>query len=345
MARPSIYKLEVQKARDVLLAQGRHPSIDAVRVELGNTGSKTTIHRYLKELEAEESPRIGSQVAVSEALQDLVARLAERIHAEADERIAAAEAAFTQQRAELHASLDARAEEANGYSSQLQRTEQALLAEKAAHTETREALEQANLKIGQLEELATGLRARLETQETHIQSLEEKHRHVRDALEHFRAAAKDQREQECRRHEQALQLLQVEIRRAGDALTAKQAELLQLNRDNARLVEHSTQMEQQLRELRKEQSRLQERFEQCQPLAQAHPHLRRRCQEADKTIETLEFQVHNRESELAAERERRVEAERQLAATEARLVSLEEHFVRRTETEETAEEMSADQVK
>ena len=47
MARSGIYKSEVVRARDALRAQGRHPSIDAIRVELGNTGSKATIHRYL----------------------------------------------------------------------------------------------------------------------------------------------------------------------------------------------------------------------------------------------------------------------------------------------------------
>ena len=35
----------------LILARGEHPSIDAVRIEMGNTGSKTTIHRYLKELD------------------------------------------------------------------------------------------------------------------------------------------------------------------------------------------------------------------------------------------------------------------------------------------------------
>ncbi|MFX6330932.1 DNA-binding protein, partial [Acinetobacter baumannii] len=54
MARTGLYKSEVKKARDSLLALGRHPSVDAVRVELGNTGSKTTIHKYLKELEEDE---------------------------------------------------------------------------------------------------------------------------------------------------------------------------------------------------------------------------------------------------------------------------------------------------
>lgn len=329
MARPSIYKLEVRKARDSLLAQGRHPSIDAVRVELGNTGSKSTIHRYLKELEAEEAPHTGSQVAVSDALQDLVARLAERLHTEADERIAAAEAAFTQHRAELQASLEARAEEAKVYSAQLQRTEQALLTEQEAYTETRDALEQANLKIGQLEERAGGLLDRLASQEAHGQSLEDKHRHVRDALEHFRTAAKEQREQESRRHEQALQLLQVEVRRANDALAAKHGEVLQLNRENAQLIEHKGQTEQQLRELRNEQNRRQHQLEQNLPLAQAHPHLQRRCDEAEKIIQTLEARVVSRESELRSERERRVQAERQLAICEARLTVIEERFAQK----------------
>ncbi len=48
MARGGVYKTEIEKARNALLAEGKHPSVDAVRVALGNTGSKTTIHRYLR---------------------------------------------------------------------------------------------------------------------------------------------------------------------------------------------------------------------------------------------------------------------------------------------------------
>jgi hypothetical protein len=89
MARAGIYKSEVVRARNNLLAMGRYPSIDAIRGELGNTGSKGTIHRYLKEIEEEEGGSTGTQVAVSEAIQDLSARLAERLHEEADQRMAA----------------------------------------------------------------------------------------------------------------------------------------------------------------------------------------------------------------------------------------------------------------
>ena len=76
MARAGIYKSEVLRARDRLLSQGMHPSIDSIRVELGNTGSKTTISRYLKEIEEEEGGQTTGTVAVSESISELVSRLA-----------------------------------------------------------------------------------------------------------------------------------------------------------------------------------------------------------------------------------------------------------------------------
>ncbi|WP_244216153.1 DNA-binding protein [Pseudomonas reidholzensis] len=38
----------MRKAREALLSRGQNPSIDAMRIELGNTGSQTTIHALLR---------------------------------------------------------------------------------------------------------------------------------------------------------------------------------------------------------------------------------------------------------------------------------------------------------
>ena len=71
MARGGVNKAVVQIARTAILARGEHPSIDAVRIEMGNTGSKTTIHRYLKELDEVDTRRgvpqeqIGDELTVS----------------------------------------------------------------------------------------------------------------------------------------------------------------------------------------------------------------------------------------------------------------------------------------
>lgn len=88
MARTGLTKLQVKSTRDQLVAEGRHPSVDAVRLALGNTGSKSTIHKYLKELEGEEGTAILPRADTVDALQNLVEQLADRLHLEAERRIA-----------------------------------------------------------------------------------------------------------------------------------------------------------------------------------------------------------------------------------------------------------------
>ena len=84
MSRSGLTKNMVKQARDVLISQNKYPSVDAVRIELGNTGSKSTIHKYLKELEEDGEQSIGQNLSVSETIQSLVIRLAEQLHIEAN---------------------------------------------------------------------------------------------------------------------------------------------------------------------------------------------------------------------------------------------------------------------
>lgn len=234
MARAGIYKSEVQKARDALLAQGINPSIDAVRAELGNTGSKTTIHRYLKELEEEEGAGFGRGVAVSEAIQDLVGRLAQRLQEEAEARVSELQARHVEQLAQRDAALATLKREAEGLSSQLQRMEGALQAEQNTHEQARQALQATSVQNAQLEQQVADLKERLAENESHRQSLEDKHRHAREALEHYRESVKEQREQEQRRHEQQVQQLQAELRTQNQTLIVKQNELTHAYQDAAR---------------------------------------------------------------------------------------------------------------
>lgn len=234
MARSGIYKSEVLRARDNLLAQGRNPSIDAIRAELGNTGSKTTIHRYLKELEEEEGTGSGAKIAVSEAIQELVGRLAARLHEEADERIAAMAAESAAQLAQCREQLAQITVEAQNSQQQLQQASQALAAEQQAHAASREALQAAQLRDGQQQQQIIGLQERLAENQAHRASLEEKHQHAREALEHYRQSVKEQRDQEQRRHEQQVQQLQAELRTLGQTLIVKQDELTRLYQDSAR---------------------------------------------------------------------------------------------------------------
>jgi len=221
MARTGLYISEVKKARDSLVAQNINPSVDAVRVALGNTGSKTTIHKYLKELEEDGLTDV-RKVTVSDALQDLVERLSAQLQGEANSRIELAHQQSKdkeQQHAEALTNLQ---KENSALSAQLQRIETSSHQEVAAHERTRTLLQQETMARHTLEQQLTDIRDRLTENDNHRLSLEEKHKHARDALEHYRQSVKEQRDQDQRRHEQQIQQLQAEMRQLQHALIIKQ---------------------------------------------------------------------------------------------------------------------------
>lgn len=324
MARGGLYKSDVQKARNSLLAQGKHPSVDALRVALGNTGSKTTIHRYLKELEEEEGAGVGAKVAVSDALQDLVGRLAARLHEEAEAAIAEARHRFEAQLQERGAALEQQRQEAAALSAQLQRTETALKAETAAHATTRQALAEATVTIGQLEERVAGLITRVGEHEAHARSLEEKHQHAREALEHYRTSVKEQREQELRRHEHQVQELQVALRQANEVLTTKNHELVQLNRDNGQWLERHTRLDRELAQVRQAADDQRKELDALRLTAAEYQALQVRWTQDAQALESMQVELAGTRADLARERARREQAEVDALRAGVRLATLEQ---------------------
>ncbi|WP_079437167.1 DNA-binding protein [Zoogloea sp. LCSB751] len=236
MARAGIYKSEVVRARDKLIALGKHPSIDAIRVELGNTGSRTTISRYLKEIEEEDGAVTGSKVAVSESLLDLVGRLAERLHGEANARVSEAETRHSKRLQDAQAQSKAATEEAESFRQQLEECQLALVREREAHKDTQKALREETLARTQVAQQVSDLQERLAAEEEHRQSLEEKHQHSREALAHFRQSVKEQRDQELRQHDQQVAYLQGEIRSLQEVGNKKQHELIHAHQECSRLA-------------------------------------------------------------------------------------------------------------
>ncbi|WP_258041195.1 DNA-binding protein [Pseudomonas syringae] len=97
MARGGVNLAVVQKARNSLLMRGVYPSIDAVRVEIGNTGSKTTIARYLKQLET-PGPDATTRDRMSGALRGVVENLLDQVQEEGNQVFLEARAEFEHER-------------------------------------------------------------------------------------------------------------------------------------------------------------------------------------------------------------------------------------------------------
>jgi DNA repair exonuclease SbcCD ATPase subunit len=237
MARGGVNKAVVQAARLAILARGENPSIDAVRIEMGNTGSKTTIHRYLKELD-DGAQRVEAEPAepIDEELLTLVSRLAQRLKEQAQEPIDQAREQFEQQRKALETQLADAQEANNELHEQYEIQSLALTQEHEALQETLATLQTEQTRNAGLNQALADFELRLQDKDEQIRSLEEKHLHARDALEHYRNAVKEQREQEHSRHEGQVQQLQMELRQAQQSALVRQDEITQLHRDNERLL-------------------------------------------------------------------------------------------------------------
>jgi len=236
MARGGINKAVVQTARLAILARGENPSIDAVRIEMGNTGSKTTIHRYLKELDESETRLTITEAPIDDELGELVARLAQRLKEKAQEPIDLALAQFEQQKTALLAQVEALEKAYTQLKQQFDIQAAALAEESAALQTVSTSLQTEQTRNAGLSQACSDYELRINDKDEQIRSLEEKHLHARDALEHYRNAIKEQREQEQRRHEGQLQQVQAELRQAQQSALVRQDEITQLHRDNERLL-------------------------------------------------------------------------------------------------------------
>jgi chromosome segregation ATPase len=337
MARGGINKAVVEHARQALLGRGVYPSIDAVRVELGNTGSKTTIARCLKELDTQTPREATSRERMSGELKALVEGLLDRLAEESAEVVAQAQADFDRQRAEWEARLEGA--EADLKSARLQcDSQQAALTEQSGVLQTTHSSWQMELtRNAKLSQQCQDLEMRVEDKERQIQSLEEKHVHARAALEHYREAMKTQREQDQRRHEAQLQQIQLEQRKLQETLVIKQDESTRLNRDNERL----------LGELRQQARALTEQQEQAQRLASELRAAQMSSAKADGVREQLLEQVTAAKADnlalqqaVSAAREQLSQAHQHAAALSDELKALRDETLR-AESQATQEATAA----
>lgn len=314
MARPGVSKADVQRARLGLVKAGKHPSIDAIRIELGNTGSKATIYRHLKEIEADEGGLSTPNASISEELQAFVANLASRLEYESRARIDTLQAGHAAQIKRAAEALERSQADARVARLDAERLAAELAGERTRRHEVEADMTAAKLALGQqtahLSAQLDGVQEQLKAAQAHAVSLEEKHNHSREALEHFRHASREQRDREARQHEQQIQYLQGELRGASDALGAKHGELRSALQEKADALAQLTgaraekrQLDELLRELRPAAQRLATQ-------TQIVEDLRAQASQASNQYEAL----HERATALG---ERNLELERQLAALSA----------------------------
>ena len=302
------------------MAQQINPSVDAVRVALGNTGSKTTIHKYLKELDdAADRPA----PSISESLLDIVNRLAAQLQTEADSKI---EEILTQSDEKNREHITAISELQNTVAAlrnQVGQLEADLFQEQTSKSGVLELYQEEKLVRHAGDQQVINLKERLLENESYRASLEEKHRHSREALEHYRQSMKEQRDQDQRRHEHQVQQLQAEMRQLQQSLIVKQDEVTRLNQEGARLVTDLSHAQKSIYELKNHERETEQKVEKLHEALQRNALLELQISEKDVRIQELVTQVSDtllQTNEVGKEAHR---LELALAASNAALVAQE----------------------
>lgn len=227
MARTGITKQQVKEAILSLESRNIAVTIDAVRVELGNTGSKTTISRYMTELADEKAARMDKESYIGDKLLTLVGELAKGLNEDAK--------AIVEQSAERHKIQVSALEERN------QKLQDELIASQehvatllSTITKLEEKADEDALTISRLEldkvrlcEKEASQQTQIKLKDEQIASLEEKHQHARESLEHYRESVQTQRAQEQTRHESQIQQISGELQKCQNLLSIKQEEASQ----------------------------------------------------------------------------------------------------------------------
>ena len=240
MARDGITKQLVQQAKTALLAQGKRPTIDAVRIALGNTGSNTTISHHLKELEEKPKPMLER---LSEPLAQLVTGLTEQLRAESEEQLIRAQAQFSLEKSQLESELQMAHKRWDEQLHNLDKVETRLHDAQQQRQEDVARLSQQTVELSQAQQRIEELTRLLQEQNIQIAVLNNELRHAAETLEQFRQAQQETHGTLLQQHVQQVAYLSEESRRNSEQLSFMQKELMELHRENARLLQQLSSTE------------------------------------------------------------------------------------------------------
>jgi DNA repair exonuclease SbcCD ATPase subunit len=248
---PSISALDVEEAANELRNKGKPVNPYQVRKLLG-TGSYKLIEEYLGILQLETE--YDDEDPLTKQLIGLVRPLAQTLKDEQFQAIEQAEAKYQAQTQQWQDKFE-------------KKNAELMMAHETVDNQTKQLesleLEKESIAINtqkqvtEIQDLHYRVRSLTEAaneSKNHINSLEEKHIHAREALEHFRESVKDQRDKDQRQHEQQVQQLQAELRQSKvysteQALNKSSDELLIKNRELETLTSNTNKHTQDIASL------------------------------------------------------------------------------------------------
>ncbi|ROS04579.1 plasmid replication DNA-binding protein KfrA [Sinobacterium caligoides] len=241
MARSGVTYFDIEKAAAALLVAGINPTVDSLRSELGNTGSRTTISKYLKEWRDNKHQLKGSEQLLNDSLTEIISSLALKLREQAAEPLRQAEKKWQENKDRLIEAEDTQKEENQKLLLIVKELQEKNEASNKLNSQLKHDNSQLTAQLNELKNDYSAVNARLEEKEQHLDSANEKYQHSQLSLEHFRDASALAREQLINEHQQqasqqGAQILQQQqvINQQQESSIQQRAELLLLQKQQSK---------------------------------------------------------------------------------------------------------------
>lgn len=233
MARPGVTYLDVSNTAQQLIASGRTPTIETIRIALG-TGSNSTLGAHLRSWKEKQdhTQQIATKENIPQELISVLKGLWEKVMNQSEDKIQALQQETQQELAELHHQLQLLQQDNACWQQQYQQIKQ----ERDGFSHEKLAVEQllanAKIEITALTEKQAGLTQQNQEKQSRIDELHRQNQQVQANLEHYRASSLEQRMVDQQRYEQQQKQLELTIQKNNQEIAQIQKEKLELQQQN-----------------------------------------------------------------------------------------------------------------
>jgi hypothetical protein len=250
MARPGVTYHEVSIIAQRLIAAGKNPTIDAIRIELG-TGSNSTLGAHLRTFKERQThtQQLATKESIPEELIAVIKGLWERVMNQSEEKIQTIQQEtamdITQLRQEVQSLLKSDAD----WQQQFQKANQ----ERDVFAHEKSTLKQllANSKIeaAAMTEKLNGLEQKVAEKQIRVDELHKQQKQTQANLEHYRTASLEQRTSDQQRFDQQQKLSEQAILQMNQKLAQSCEENLMLQKQSQKIIYENENLKSELHKL------------------------------------------------------------------------------------------------
>jgi hypothetical protein len=237
MARTGVTYNEVAVIATQLIAAGKNPTIDAIRIKLG-TGSNSTLGAHLRTYKDRQTQtqQLATKENIPEELIAVIKGLWERVMTQSEDKIQTIQQETAQDITKLQQEVQSLLQSNAAWQQKFQKINQERDAFAHEKSTLAQLLATSKIEIATMTEKLKGIEQQVAEKQKRIEELRQQNKQAQLNLEHYRAASLEQRTLDQQRFEQQQKLSEQTILQMNKKLTQASEENLMLQKQSKKII-------------------------------------------------------------------------------------------------------------